>query len=228
MSAGKIAVVDDEKLMRKLIGLYLQADFTVVEATDGWEALEVVQTEQPDLVLLDVMMPNLDGWETLKRIRDLSPVPVVMLTARSEVSDRIEGLSLGADDYIAKPFDGRELVARIQSVLRRSRRPADAEEIIAGELVIRPGERRAEWRGQPLTLTLKEFDLLALLANHPGQTFTRDRLLARVWGADYDGGTRTVDSHIKNLRDKLGEGGRLLTTAWGVGYRFADVAYEAQ
>ncbi|MFZ5827830.1 MAG: response regulator transcription factor [Bacillota bacterium] len=224
----KIAVVDDEALMRKLIGLYLRADFTVIEATNGWEALELFHTEQPDLVLLDVMMPKLDGWETLKRIRSLSPVPVVMLTARGEVADRIEGLNLGADDYIAKPFDGNELVARIQAVLRRSRPPAGAEEIIAGDLVIHPGERTATWKGQSLTLTLKEFDLLVLLANHPGQTFTRDRLLNRVWGADYDGGTRTVDSHIKNLREKLGDGGRLIITAWGVGYRFADVVREAQ
>ena len=171
----KIAVVDDEALMRKLIGLYLRADFTVIEATNGWEALELFHTEQPDLVLLDVMMPKLDGWETRKRIRSLSPVPVVMLTARGEVADRIEGLNLGADDYIAKPFDGTELVARIQAVLRRSRPPAGAEEIIAGDLVV-----------------------------------------------------RTVDSHTKNLREKLGDGGRLIITAWGVGYRFADVVYKAQ
>ncbi len=224
MKLRKVLIVDDEPRMRELIRLYLAPEFAVVEAGDGLEALRQLRAAEPDAILLDVMMPNVDGWETLKRIREESAVPVIMLTARGDVPDRVQGLRMGADDYIAKPFDGRELVARIQAVLRRASGEAEAmAPIRRGGLVIRPTERTAEYNGRPLALTPKEFDLLTLLASHPRQAFSRERLLDRIWGSDYRGDARTVDSHVKNLRDKLGEGAGLIATVWGVGYRFAEV-----
>lgn len=224
MKRHKVLIVDDEARMRELIRLYLSAEFEVAEAADGLGALRQLHATEPDLVLLDVMMPSLDGWETLKRIREESAVPVIMLTARGDVPDRVQGLRMGADDYLAKPFDGRELVARLQAVLRRSTGQAEAAAPVRrGHLLLKPVDRTAEYRGRPLTLTPKEFDLLVLLASHPGQAFPRERLLDRIWGADYDGDARTVDSHVKNLREKLGEGASLVATVWGVGYRFTEV-----
>lgn len=225
MRRPTVLIVDDEPRMRELIRLYLQAEFRLVEAADGLTALAVLQSEEPDLVLLDVMMPRMDGWTVLQRIREESATPVIMLTARGEVPDRVQALRSGADDYVAKPFDGRELAARIQAVLRRSQgRPAAQAPIRRGPLVIRAAERRAEIDGRVLSLTPTEFDLLTLLASHPGQAFERERLLDRVWGADYAGDARTVDSHVKNLREKLGAHAGLIATVWGVGYRFAEVA----
>lgn len=219
----KILVVDDESRMRDLIHLYLQTEFAVTEATDGLSALRQLNAEEPDLVLLDVMMPNLDGWATLKRIREESSTPVIMLTARGDVPDRVQGLKMGADDYVAKPFDGRELVARIQAVLRRTTSPGEGQSVIRrGNLVINTAERSATWQDHPLSLTPKEFDLLTLLASHPGQAFPRERLLARVWGHDFEGDIRTVDSHIKNLREELGAGAAVIATVWGIGYRFVE------
>lgn len=223
MTRPRVLIVDDEPRMRELIRLYLAADCDLLEAADGLEALRMVQQAEPDLILLDVMMNRLDGWETLQRIREESAIPVIMLTARGEVVDRVQGLRLGADDYIAKPFDGRELAARVQAVLRRSQGQVEAAvPIRQGELVVHPAQRTALWCGRPLALTPKEFDLLALLASHPGQAFPRERLLDRIWGPDYEGDNRTVDSHVKNLREKLGDGAALIQTVWGVGYRFRE------
>lgn len=225
MSGSKILLIEDEPRMRELIRLYLRNEFTLTEAEDGLVGLKRFHAEEPDLVLLDVMMPGLDGWAVLSRIREESRVPVIMLTARGEVPDRVQGLRMGADDYIAKPFDGRELVARIQAVLRRTAGTAEIQNAIRrGGLTIHPAERAAEWKGKSLNLTPKEFDLLALLAGHPGQAFPRERLLDRIWGADYEGDVRTVDSHVKNLREKLGDGSALIATVWGVGYRFVEAA----
>ncbi len=228
MKRHKVLIVDDESRMRELIQLYLSAEFEVVEAADGLQALRQLRATEPDLILLDVMMPNLDGWETLKRIREESAVPVVMLSARGDVPDRVQGLRMGADDYVPKPFDGRELVARLQAVLRRATGQAEAAAPIRRSgLVLKPADRTAEYQGRPLALTPKEFDLLALLAAHPGQAFPRERLLDRIWGLDYDGDTRTVDTHVKNLREKLGAGASLIATVWGVGYRFAEAEHAA-
>lgn len=224
MRRPRVLVVDDEPRMRELIRLYLQADFAVVEAADGLEALRLLAGEEPDLVLLDVMMPRLDGWAVLERIREGSALPVIMLTARGDVPDRVQGLRMGADDYLAKPFDGRELAARVQAVLRRTGGQVEGQPVIRrGALVISPAERAVTWRDRPVTLTPKEFDLLTLLASHPGQAFPRERLLDRIWGADYLGESRTVDSHVKNLREKLGDGAEMIATVWGVGYRFTEV-----
>lgn len=209
--------------MRDLISLYLRNEFEVSEAADGLEAIRLIPETDPDLILLDVMMPRLDGWSTLTRIREDFSVPVIMLTARGDVPDRVQGLRIGADDYMAKPFDGRELVARIQAVLRRTTDTVSVLTVIRrGSLTIHPEDRSAFWNGHLLPLTPKEFELLTLLANHPGQSFPRDRLLDRVWGPHYGGDTRTVDSHIKNLREKLRDGARLIGTVWGVGYRFLE------
>ena len=219
----KILIVDDEPRMRDLIRLYLQTEFTVLEAEDGLAALRQLNAEAPALVLLDVMMPGLDGWATLQRIREESATPVIMLTARGDVPDRVQGLRMGADDYVAKPFDGRELVARVQAVLRRTSSPAEGQMTIRrGPLVISPEQRSATWKERALSLTPKEFDLLTLLAAHPGQAFPRERLLDRVWGADFEGDIRTVDSHIKNLREELEDGAGMIATVWGIGYRFVE------
>jgi DNA-binding response OmpR family regulator len=221
-----ILVVDDEARMRELIRLYLQAEFDVIEAGDGLTALRLLKQQEPALVLLDVMMPQLDGWATLQRIREESALPVIMLTARGEVPDRVQGLRLGADDYIAKPFDGRELVARIQAVLRRAQSPTQLPVLRRGELVIHPAQRTATYRGRTLNLTPKEFDLLTLLASHPGLAFSRERLLDRVWGPDFQGDVRTVDSHIKNLREELGDGAAMIVTVWGIGYKLVEAPHE--
>lgn len=224
MKRPTVLLVDDEARMRELIRLYLQAEFRVVEATDGLAALSMVQSEEPDLILLDVMMPRLDGWAVLQRVREESAIPVIMLTARGDVPERVQALRMGADDYVPKPFDGRELAARIHAVLRRVQgRPDTLAPIRRGPLVIRLAQRRAEVDGKLLSLTPTEFDLLTLLASHPGQAFDRERLLDRIWGPDYEGDTRTVDSHVKNLREKLGGHSGLIATIWGVGYRFAEV-----
>lgn len=226
MKRHRVLVVDDEPRMRELIRLYLASEFAVAEAADGLAALRHVRSEETDLVLLDLMMPHLDGWETLKRLREETAVPVIMLTARGDVPDRVQGLRMGADDYIAKPFDGRELAARVQALLRRSTgRTEAAIPVRRGELLLRAGDRIADYKGKPLTLTPKEFDLLVLLASHPGQAFSRERLLDRIWGPDYEGDARTVDSHVKNLREKLGEGSALIATVWGVGYRFVEESH---
>lgn len=219
----KILVVDDEPRMRELIRLYLKAQFTVLEASGGQEALKSLAADPPDLILLDIMMPEMDGWATLSRIREESAVPVIMLTARGDVPDRVQGLRLGADDYMPKPFDGRELVARIQAVLRRTTSLTGNRTLIrSGDLLLSPEERTATLGEQPLALTPKEFDLLALLAAHPGRAFSREILLDRIWGPEFEGDTRTVDSHVKNLREKLGPAAAMIVTVWGIGYRFVE------
>ncbi|HYG58696.1 MAG TPA: response regulator transcription factor [Symbiobacteriaceae bacterium] len=224
MKRAKILIVDDEPRMRELTRLYLQSRFTVVEAGDGLAALRSLLTDHPDLILLDVMMPVLDGWETLRRVRQQSTVPVVMLTARGEVPDRVQGLRMGADDYIAKPFDGRELAARLDAVLRRTGAHSAVQTIIRrGNLVLHTAEWSVSWKGRPITLTPREFELLTVLATHPGQVWSRDKLLERIWSADYEGDNRTVDGHVRNLRDKLGDGASMIATVWGVGYKFVEV-----
>lgn len=227
MKVPTVLIVDDEARMRDLIRLYLQSEYRVVEVPDGLAALKMLNLEHPDLVLLDVMMPGLDGMTVLSRIREESGIPVIMLTARGDVPDRIQGLKLGADDYIAKPFDGMELLARIGAVLRRSASLTEGQTVVRrGHLIINIEDRTASWKGQTIPLTPKEFDLLTLFAAHPGQAFPRERLLDRVWGSHYEGDNRTVDSHVKNLREKLRDGATMIVTVWGVGYRFVEMPDE--
>ena len=219
----KILVADDDENIVELISLYLRKEgFAVIAARDGGEALQKIAQQEPDLVLLDIMMPVKDGWEVCREVRQRYRVPVIMLTARGEAYDRILGLELGADDYITKPFNPRELVARVKAVLRRSRRAGEGgRRLRYRDLVIDLDEFAVFREGRPLSLTRKELELLWLLASEPNRVFSREQLLSRIWGYDYTGDTRTVDTHIKRLRRKLsaGENWRI-GTVWGVGYKF--------
>jgi len=226
-----VLVVDDEAPIREIARRYLTAEgFSVVEAADGLGALEQFEAHRPAVVVLDVMLPGLDGIEVLRRLRSSSDVFVIMLTARTEEVDRLVGLSVGADDYVTKPFSPRELVARVKAVLRRARQAERSEPGDAGwrfEGLTIDGVRREVRRGDELVeVTALEFDLLAAMAAAPGRVFTRRQLLERVWGYDFFGDERVVDVHIRNLRRKLAddaENATLIATVRGVGYKFAGV-----
>jgi DNA-binding response OmpR family regulator len=226
MTARRILVVDDEINIRRVIASYLKADgFDVVEASDGDIALAMFDRVAPDLVILDVMMPGTDGIEVLRQLRTKSEVFVIMLTARAEETDRVIGLSVGADDYVTKPFGAKELVARVKAVLRRTRAgipDLDSDLIELDGLVIDSTRHEAMLDGVPAELTALEFDLLVALASAPGRVFSRAQLLERVWGWDYIGDERVVDVHIRNLRKALGEDAsapRFIATVRGVGYK---------
>jgi two-component system alkaline phosphatase synthesis response regulator PhoP len=222
-----ILVVDDEPKILRLAGDYLkQAGFRVVTADDGTMALAVARHERPDLIVLDLNLPGTDGLDVCRALRRESDVPIIMLTARVEETDRLIGLELGADDYITKPFSPRELVARVRAVLRRVRGGVHQPGLIrTGDLEIDLNGHRATRAGEPIQLTRTEFNLLAMLAQHPGQTFTRAQLLDRLHGVSYEGFDRSVDAHIKNLRRKLEVDPlepRYVLTVYGVGYKFTD------
>jgi DNA-binding response OmpR family regulator len=221
-----ILVVDDEPIVREVVAQYLRQDgFDVEVAADGPEALSNFNRARPDLVLLDLMLPGIDGIEVCRRIRAQSNVPVIMVTAKGDETDTIIGLGVGADDYVSKPFSPRELVARVKAVLRRASAPviAEGDPLHFSSLTIRPDRRQVEVAGTPVDLTAREFDLLEFLAKHPGRVFSRDELLDKVWDWAYasDGGTVTV--HIRRLRQKIEsdpERPRYIKTVWGVGYKF--------
>ena len=221
-----VLVVDDEPMVRDVVSRYLERDgHRVVTAEDGESARGLIEREEPSLVLLDVMLPGrTDGLELCRWIRSTSDLPVILLTARVEETDRIVGLELGADDYVTKPFSPRELATRVKTVLRRARngRPPQ-ERVSAGSLEIDSAKREARRDGEPLSLTAKEFDLLWFLASNPNRVFSRDQLMSRVWGYSNALDTGTVTVHVRRLREKLEEDPsdpRLLETVWGVGYRF--------
>ena len=228
----KILVVDDEKLLVKGIKFNLENEGYQVEACyDGLTAVEMAKTCQPDLIILDLMMPGLDGLEACQRIRSFSTVPVIMLTARSEDADKLVGFESGADDYVTKPFNILELRARIRALLRRASMPAAssgggaADTLAHAHLVIDPVRRTAKKNGVAVELTVKEFDLVELLMRSPCRVFSRENLLNLVWGYDYQGDGRTVDVHIRRLREKLEinpAAPELIITKWGVGYYFAE------
>ena len=219
-------VVDDEPMVRDVLERYLRKEgFEVDVAVDGDDALERAAAGNPDLVLLDLMLPKRDGYEVFGVIRERSQVPVIMLTARGEETDRVVGLELGADDYVTKPFSPREVVARVRSVLRRSAGPTTSvpATIQLGDLTIDVARRDVAVRGEPVRLTRKEFDLLHHLASHPGVTFSRTQLLEDVWDFAWDGDSATVTVHVRRIRAKIEEdpsAPRRLITVWGVGYRF--------
>jgi two-component system, OmpR family, alkaline phosphatase synthesis response regulator PhoP len=221
----KILVVDDEAEIVRLVRAYLErAGFAVVTASEGRQALAVFRHARPNLVILDLNLPGMDGLDVCRALRRDSDIPIIMLTARIEETDRLIGLELGADDYIVKPFSPREVVARVRTVLRRAEgTPVRPEVISSAGVILDLTQRAATLNGQPLDLTTMEFDLLALLVEHPGQVFTRLQLLERTQEAAYAGYERTIDVHIKNLRKKLGDDSqepRFIETIRGVGYRF--------
>jgi DNA-binding response OmpR family regulator len=229
LSMLKVLVVDDEPMVRDVLARYLEADgFEVATATDGPEALEVASATSPDLVLLDLMLPGLDGLEVMRRLRERTDTPVVLLTAKGEEIDRVVGLELGADDYVTKPFSPREVVARVRAVLRRGERSdpdgrTEPDVLEFGDLRIDRARREASRSGEPLHLTRKEFELLDFLAAEPGRTFTRTELLEEVWDFAWDGDSSTVTVHVRRLREKIEDdpsSPARLVTVWGVGYRF--------
>jgi len=224
---GAILVVDDEPRIVKQARDYLeQSGFQVLTAGDGVTALSTARQSQPDLIVLDLNLPGMDGLDICRALRRESDVPIIMLTARVSEADRLIGLELGADDYIVKPFSPRELVARVRAVLRRVRGGVHTPGLIrAGELEIDLPGHRVTRAGQPLELTRSEFDLLAVLAQHPGQAMTRMQLLDRLYGAAYEGYDRSIDTHIKNLRRKIEldpSAPRYVLTVYGVGYKFSE------
>jgi phosphate regulon transcriptional regulator PhoB len=223
--AETILVVDDEPAIQELVRFTLEREgFTVALAADGWEGLNQARALKPDLVVLDLMLPGLDGMELCRALRAEMDVPVLMLTARKEESDRVAGLELGADDYVTKPFSPRELAARVRAILRRARPPREQPDA-AETLQIDVDRRRVLLRGQPVELTYTEFELLRTLASAPGRVFSREELLTRVWGTDFYGDSRTVDVHIRHLREKLGDESsqpQFIETVRGVGYRFRE------
>ncbi|MEV0523912.1 response regulator transcription factor [Streptomyces sp. NPDC050439] len=223
----KVLVVDDDPTVAEVVAGYLErGGYTVDRAEDGPGALERAGVLRPDLVVLDLMLPGMDGLEVCRRLREKGPVPVIMLTARGDEDDRILGLEVGADDYVTKPFSPRELVLRVDSVLRRSRAATRAPEGVAtlgaAGLRVDPAARRATKGGVELSLTLREFDLLAFLLRHPGQAFSREELMREVWGWEF-GDLSTVTVHVRRLRGKVEDDParpRLIQTVWGLGYRF--------
>lgn len=225
---AKLLIVDDDIRLRKLVRTYGEVEhYECEEAADGLSALEKLQNADFDLVILDVMMPGLDGFETLERIRKTSEIPVIMLTARSEEYDKLTGFDLGVDDYVSKPFSPKELMARVSAVLKRNRKTPVRNSFTYGELEIRPDSRIASVAGKELVLAPKEFDLLLELAKNPGTVLRRDKLLQDVWGYSYFGDGRTVDTHVKSVRDRLGPYRAMIQTVWGVGYKFdPDVKIE--
>jgi len=221
LRAGTALVVEDEESIASLVRSYLERDgFTVLHARHGEEALDELERHPVRVVVLDIGLPGMDGFDVCRSIRSRSRVPILMLTARDEEPDRVSGLELGADDYLTKPFSPRELLARVKAVLRRAETWLDEPELVFGDVVVRPEAREANVAGQPVELTSKEFDLLAMLLGHPNQVLTREVLLDRVWGLAFPGGTRTVDVHVASLRRKLGRP-NLVRTVRGVGYKVA-------
>ncbi|WP_333777275.1 response regulator transcription factor [Streptomyces sp. IBSBF 3136] len=230
---GRVLVVDDDPTVAEVVAGYLdRAGYAVDRAADGPAALERAAAHRPDLVVLDLMLPGMDGLEVCRRLRAHGPVPVVMLTARGDEEDRILGLEVGADDYVTKPFSPRELVLRVDSVLRRARPAAPHGRhgpFGAAGLAVDPAARRATKNGTELALTLREFDLLAFLLRNPGRAFAREELMREVWGWDF-GDLSTVTVHVRRLRGKVEDDParpRLIQTVWGVGYRFDTTGKEA-
>ncbi|MFC4403140.1 response regulator transcription factor [Gracilibacillus xinjiangensis] len=228
MTKKTVLIVDDEAQMRTMLKLYLRNDFYMMEADNGKEAMELVKEESIDIVLLDVMMPELDGIETCKQMKQIKPnTPIILLTALNNTSDKVEGLSIGADDYIVKPFEPEELIARIRVQLRHFaktvREPDSPHKISFTDWFIDSESRTVIANGKEIKYSPKEFDLLYLFASNPNRVFTRDHLLDNIWGIDEVVDIRTVDSHVRYVRDKLKKAGikhQPIETIWGVGYKF--------
>ena len=221
MEKLKILVVDDEQRMRKLVKDFLtKKNFEVLEAGDGKEAVEIFfENKDIALLILDVMMPKMDGWEVCREIRQYSEVPIIMLTAKGEEKDELLGFDLGVDEYISKPFSPKILVARVEAILRRANALGDGEIEIAG-ITIDQAAHEVRIDGKIIELSFKEFELLTYFVNNKGVALSRERILNNVWNYDYFGDARTIDTHVKKLRSKLGEKGSYIKTIWGMGYKF--------
>jgi two-component system response regulator ResD len=228
----KLLIVDDEWNMRNLLKIYLSKDYEIVESTNGEEAVAIIKTSSFDLIILDVMMPRIDGWEVCKQVRAFKTTPILMLTARNELKDKVHGLEIGADDYLVKPFEPEELLARVKALLRRSELITDNEDKNEGVIIYGDGFLKIDQEGhivllagEELDLTSKEYELLYTIASNPKRVFTREVLLDVLWGYSDSRDTRTVDSHIKNIRVKIREKGsdyNPFQTVWGVGYKFQE------
>ena len=222
MDKIKILVVDDESRMRKLVKDFLGREgYQVLEAGDGMEAMEVFYDEKDiALIILDVMMPRMDGWQVCREVRQSSKVPIIMLTARSEERDELQGFALGVDEYISKPFSPKILVARVNARLRRANVLGGGDEIDAGRIVIDKAAHQVKIDGKEIELSFKEFELLSYFVENQGIALSREKILNNVWDYDYFGDARTIDTHVKKLRSKLGEKGNYIKTIWGMGYKF--------
>ena len=222
MDRQKILVVDDENRMRKLVKDFLQREnFEVLEAGDGSEALDVFFAHQDiALIILDVMMPKMDGWQVCREIRKYSKVPIIMLTAKGDERDELQGFDLGVDEYITKPFSPKILVARVEAILRRSNLLTNDDVISAGGIELDKAAHQVKIDGQEIELSYKEFELLTYFLENQGIALSREKILNNVWNYDYFGDARTIDTHVKKLRSKLGEKGEMIKTIWGMGYKF--------
>ena len=221
MERLKILVVDDESRMRKLVRDFLvREDYEVLEAGDGEEAVDqFYENKDVALIILDVMMPKMDGWEVVREIRKYSQVPIIMLTAKSDEKDELLGFELGVDEYISKPFSPKILVARVEAILRRTNQLDDGD-IEVGGIYINQSAHEVKIDGEPIELSFKEFELLTYFVTNQGVALSRERILNNVWNYDYFGDARTIDTHVKKLRSKLGKKGEYIKTIWGMGYKF--------
>ncbi len=224
MDKLKILVVDDESRMRKLVkDFLLKNNYEVLEAEDGRQAVDIFFEQQDiSLVVLDVMMPRMDGWQVCKEIRSYSKVPIIMLTAKSDERDELQGFQLGVDEYISKPFSPKILVARIQAILRRTNKLSPEEIISVGSIEINKAAHLVSIDGKNIDLSYKEFELLSYFVENQGIALSREKILNSVWNYDYFGDARTIDTHVKKLRSKLGEKGEMIKTIWGLGYKFEE------
>ena len=222
MEKLKVLVVDDESRMRKLVRDFLvKKDFIVIEAEDGAQAVDIFfSTKDISLIILDVMMPKMDGWQVCREIREMSDVPIIMLTAKSDEREELLGFDLGVDEYISKPFSPKILVARVEAILRRSNLLNDDSIITAGEITLNKSAHEVTVAGKPIELSFKEFELLNYFMDNQGLALSREKILNSVWNYDYFGDARTIDTHVKKLRSKLGRQGDYIKTIWGMGYKF--------
>ena len=222
MEKLKILVVDDESRMRKLVKDFLEREgHIIIEAADGMEAMDIFyENKDIALIILDVMMPRMDGWQVCREVRALSQVPIIMLTARGEERDELQGFELGVDEYISKPFSPKILVARVNAILKRGRAAASEELIDAGVIVIDKAAHLVKIDDVPIDLSVKEFELLTYFVENQKMALSREKILNNVWDYDYFGDARTIDTHVKKLRSKLGEKGNYIKTIWGMGYKF--------
>lgn len=222
MEKIKILVVDDESRMRKLIRDFLEREgYQILEAADGVEALDIFYAEKNiDLILLDVMMPRMDGWQVCKEVREYSKVPIMMLTARAEEQNELKGFELGVDEYVTKPFSPKILVARVGALLKRAKQVAQDAAVNAGGIVIDKAAHMVTIDGESIDLSVKEFELLSYFVENQKIALSREKILNNVWNYDYFGDARTIDTHVKKLRSKMGEKGNYIKTIWGMGYKF--------